>query len=222
MNWISEKDIDTFLNQRDYDIRKSGNGRWIDQKCTPDVVSVIADCILEFISSNPDIEYFTVNDIWHSEYANQMVETVFKKPDTEEDTAKSEYDKWFAQPMKLLAYSGILEETKVGRSNNYKIINLELLQYLAMGEMNTLKFLNHYNTKVLKDSEIYIFFESFINDPNSQTYNRLRNAYFSFTKKYTNINGDLECGRIFTKVLNPIAFLRMHMVQRVDVYRAQK
>ena len=41
-----------FLNKYNYDIRQSKNARWIDQKCTPDVISIIADCILEYTEYN--------------------------------------------------------------------------------------------------------------------------------------------------------------------------
>lgn len=43
---LTQQAIIDFCNQYDYDIRKSGNGRWIDQKCAADVVTVIADCVL--------------------------------------------------------------------------------------------------------------------------------------------------------------------------------
>ncbi|GAA6857454.1 hypothetical protein AOH221_03340 [Helicobacter pylori] len=45
---MKEQSIIDFLKFRDYDIRKTQSARWIDQKCTPDVLSVVADCILEF------------------------------------------------------------------------------------------------------------------------------------------------------------------------------
>ena len=61
-----------FLNKFDYDIRKTGDARWIDQKCTYDVVSIVADCILEYIGNNYNSE-FTVSDIWHSDYARENV-----------------------------------------------------------------------------------------------------------------------------------------------------
>lgn len=35
---MDSKTIQKFLNNHDYDIRKTHNGRWIDQKCTMDVV----------------------------------------------------------------------------------------------------------------------------------------------------------------------------------------
>ena len=37
--------IQNFLDKHDYDIRKTHNGRWIDQKCTMDVVCLVSDCI---------------------------------------------------------------------------------------------------------------------------------------------------------------------------------
>ena len=39
--------IQKFLDEHDYDIRKTHNGRWIDQKCTMDVVCLVSDCIVE-------------------------------------------------------------------------------------------------------------------------------------------------------------------------------
>ena len=40
--------IQKFLDEHDYDIRKTHNGRWIDQKCTMDVVCLVSDCIVEY------------------------------------------------------------------------------------------------------------------------------------------------------------------------------
>lgn len=38
--------IQKFLDEHDYDIRKTHNGRWIDQKCTMDVVCLVC-CIVD-------------------------------------------------------------------------------------------------------------------------------------------------------------------------------
>ena len=53
MRWLNDQQIIDFLNSHNYDVRVSGNARWIDQKCTPDVLTIIADFIIEFTSSNP-------------------------------------------------------------------------------------------------------------------------------------------------------------------------
>lgn len=90
--------FESFFAELDYDIRKSGDARWIDQKCTYDVVSIIADCIVEYVdntaaSDGATIE-FTVSDIWHSDYARENVIEIFSKPDPELK-AGNEYDKYF-------------------------------------------------------------------------------------------------------------------------------
>lgn len=66
---LTQQSIRDFLAQSDYDIRESGNGRWIDQKCTPDVVTVIADFIFDYVSSHPDCA-FSSADIWNLDYAS--------------------------------------------------------------------------------------------------------------------------------------------------------
>ena len=86
-----------FLNLHDYDIRKWQDARWIDQKCTYDVLSIIADCIIEYID-NGNYSEFTVSDIWHSKYARENVISIFSKPDPELKSA-NEYDKYFGQPV---------------------------------------------------------------------------------------------------------------------------
>lgn len=65
---LTEQSIIDFISNYEYDIRESHNGRWIDQKCTPDVLSFIADCIYDFATNNPNKEFCT-QDIWFSEYA---------------------------------------------------------------------------------------------------------------------------------------------------------
>jgi len=63
--------IQKFLDEHDYDIRKTHNGRWIDQKCTMDVVCLVSDCIVEYTSNRED-KRFTVNDIWYSDIRWKM------------------------------------------------------------------------------------------------------------------------------------------------------
>lgn len=208
MKWLSEKQIEEFLMCYDYDIRKNSSGRWIDQKCTPDVLSTVSDCILEYVSNNPDIETFNASDIWHSRYAEEYVEAVYKKPKPDEKKAQNEYDKFFSQPLEMLAYSHILKKIKNGNRNLYKINNMDLLYYIAVREMNALNFIYLYNQKVLKDSGIYWYFEKFFENPNPETYGRVKAAFYKFTKENTRIKNDNECGRIFAKVINPIAFMK--------------
>ncbi len=157
---LTQQSIIDFCDQCDYDIRKSGNGRWIDQKCAADVVTIIADCVYNYALEDDD-GIFTTADIWHYKYAVENVEAIFKKPGVENEAAKSEYDKFFQQPMEMLANARVLTKTKQGNRNFYQVNNFEVLEYIALRERNALFFLKTYIEKVLADSGIYPAFEEF-------------------------------------------------------------
>ena len=140
---LTQQSIRDFLAQSDYDIRESGNGRWIDQKCTPDVVCAVADFICNYVADDPSPGScpFTSKEIWHSEYASQYVEAVFKKPAPKNKNAKHEYDKFFQQPMELLAYANVLGKQKIKGKNYYWVKQINILEYIALREQNALIFL---------------------------------------------------------------------------------
>lgn len=200
---MTEQSIQNFLNQRTYDIRETHNGRWIDQKCTMDVVCLVADCIVEYSKQFPNKE-FTVNDIWFSEYASHNVQEIFSKPDPTQK-ARCEYDKYFGQPIKMMAAAGILIENKRGSRNFYTVGNHELLEFISFRERNSFIFLCLYIEKTLRDSGLYWAFEDFFKYQDKNSYQEVRDAFITFTIANTPINGAVECGRIFTKVLNPLA-----------------
>ena len=197
--------IDTFLNQKNYDIRQSRNARWIDQKCTYDVIQIIADAILEYTQDDCTLT-FSVRDIWNSQYSQENVQTIFSKPKPDKPSSKREYDKFFGQPLKLLAYSGILLEQKSGRSYAYSIAQLEILQYIALRPLNALRFLTKYIRKVLSDSGLIATFNNFFNKQSKESYQKVRAVFFQFVYDNTPITGKDEPGRIFTKIINPLAF----------------
>ncbi|WP_231171765.1 restriction endonuclease [Helicobacter pylori] len=202
---MKESQIINFLKLSDYDIKKTQNARWIDQKCTPDVLSIVADCILEFTQYSIK-KSFSVKDIWNNPYTNENVKMIFSKPDLNSNFSKHEYDKFFSQPIKLLAYSGILFETKTGNRNIYTIQNIELLEYLMQRETNALKFLILYIQKVLTDSGIYPLFDNFLQKQDTESFKQLKDGFTHFTINNTAINNATECFRIFTKIINPLAF----------------
>ena len=84
----------------------------MDQKCTPDVVCIIADCIMNFLWDDTT-KSFTVNDIWSSQYFIKNVKIIFNKPSATDNTARSEYDKFIQQPLRMLAYGHILDMKKL-------------------------------------------------------------------------------------------------------------
>lgn len=220
---LRDNEIEQLLQGRDLDIRKSHDARWIDQKCTPDVVSLVADCIVHYVEDachamtangraaeqelhDYSLIEFSAMDVLRSCYATNLVQAVFKKPNPEKLLAKSEYSKFFMQPMEMLAYAGVLSKRKMGRSNKYSVADMRLLEYIAFRDRNALLFMQHYIKKVLSDSGLMDCFAEFFDKQTPWVYRELKRTFSTFIKEHTPINGDMECNRIFVKVLNPLAF----------------
>lgn len=204
---IDEKYIKDFVNKHNYDIRKSHNARFTDQKCIPDVVCAVAECIIEYTGENKLCK-FSKDNIWHSDYANQLLSECFSKPDTENTTMSSEYDKFFAQPMKMLAFAGILSEEKEKGINTYQVLEYDILSFISTREKNALIFLDVYLSKVMLDSGCMPYFDDFFTTQNKQKFEALRDKLTSLYKNYTPIKGDFEPPRIFNKIINIMAFRR--------------
>lgn len=201
---FNDKDIIEFLSNYDYDIRKSGSARWIDQKCTPDVLWSISDFIVNYVDSIK--EDFTVRDIWNSEYAKETIDATFSKPNTDEEKVENEYDKFFSQPLNMLCYAHILADVSSTKSHLYKVENRDVLDYIARNDMNSLKFIYMYNEKVMSDSGLYDKFDIFFEKQDKTTFNLLKQSFIDLYHDYTPVKKDFEPKRIFTKVLNPIAY----------------
>ena len=101
--------IENHLDKYDFDIRKSHYARFSDQKCTPDIVSFVADCVINIAAT---CEIFTIKDIWHSQYFIINTRAFFNKPWANDERVKHEYDKVIAQPLNLLSYAHIIKEDK--------------------------------------------------------------------------------------------------------------
>ena len=207
MNKADEKYIQQFVNQNDYDVRKTHNARFMDQKCIPDVLCAVAECVLEYVSDNITTS-FTKNDIWHFEYSNQLVCESFSKPDTENDSTVAEYDKFFAQPLKLLAYAKILNETVENGTNYYIIQEPAILDFISIREKNALAFLDIYLTKVMEDSGCSMYFDDFFRLQDKKSFYALRDCLTSLYNNYTPVRNKFEPPRIFNKIINILAFRR--------------
>jgi len=193
-----------FINSHNYDIRLTKNGRWIDQKCAYDSVCFVADCILEYIRAGGQQPFQSPN-IWKSEYAVANVQAFFGKPDPLQRSTMDEYNKFFRQPMKMLAAAGVLSEEKVGIAIQFQVQKIEVLEYIALRERNSYEFLCLYIEKTLQDSGLWDSFESFFDEQTKSSIEALKNKFTSFCIKHTPINTDVEANRIFIKVLNPLA-----------------
>ena len=199
--------LEQFLNAHDFDIRKSRNGRWIDQKCTMDELCFVADCVVVYLQEGGK-QPFQSPDIWHTDYAIENVQKLFSKPDPTDKSTMDEYNKFFRQPLKMLAAAGVLRED--GKKNNtiqFSVENEAVLDYLSLRERNCFDFLCSYITKTLKDSGLWDAFESFFDEQTKEQYNNVKEKFRQFCWDYTPINNQAEPNRIFTKVLNPLAVL---------------
>lgn len=202
-------EIEKLLNSKNYDIRKTNDARFMDQKCTPDVVCIIADCVLNLRETEPDKE-FVVQDIWDSQYFIKNVKAIFNKPSATNPTTKSEYDKFIQQPLRLLAYAGILDIEKRGNKNYYKIANLYVLEYVSLKDKYAFNFLYQYYVKVMSDSGLLKYFEEYKDKfekgkLKDVDFEELQKRFIKFIIGNTAINGEVEVRRIFPKLLNVYA-----------------
>jgi len=194
--------IQKYLNNFDLDIRKSGDARFMDQKCTPDVVCFIADCIMNLVNSDQE---FAVNDIWNSQYFIKNTRVIFNKPWATDEKAKHEYDKFIQQPLRMLAYAHILTIQKKGTTNYYRIANENILDYIAQRERNTYNFLYIYFRKVMSDSGFLRYFLQYEENPTRESFDELKQRFTRFIIGHTAINGEVEVRRMFPKILNIFA-----------------
>ena len=194
--------INNFLEQFDFDIRKSKDARFVDQKCTPDIVCFMADCVLNMIATKPT---FVINDIWETQYFIQNCRVVFNKPWANDKNAKNEYNKVLSQPLKLLAYSQILKVEKIKGSLSFSVNNEELLDYISRKDRNAYNFLYCYFTKVLSDSGFLKNLEEYKIEHRKDLNNareNLYNKYFRFISGNTPTRSRLDIRRMFHKILN--------------------
>ena len=181
-------EISNYLNSLDLDVRKKGSARFMDQKCTPDVVCAVAECILEYTSKDENLP-FTKDDIWHSDYANELIKNSFTKPDLSEESVNSEYDKFFAQPMKLLAYCNVLNEIQDG-ANYYTVNHREILSFISRHERNAIDFLDAYLSKVMTDSGMIKHFNEFYEKQDRTSLYNLRERLMTFYHTYTKVKNE--------------------------------
>lgn len=212
-----KKEINLYLSTQNLDIRKKGRqtaSRFMDQKVTPDILSVICNAIISL-----DNNTFTSGDIWDSsEFATSM-KLYFGKGDVNLDDFKNEYDKVIGQCLNTLNFSRIISLIgKKGRSNLFEILNRELLLFISSSDRNSYIFLLEYLKETLKQSDFINQFENFFNQYKitNTDYVALKDNFDKFMKENTNISSSniYETRRIFSKVINPLAVDRNSLGSR--------
>ena len=202
---MTENLLKQFLAKRTFDIRAIGDGTWIDQKCTPDEIRFVAECIIAYVDETGE-QTFRSPDVWHSKFATEQVQIYFGKPDPFSKEAIDEYNKFYRQPMKMFALAGILKiEFKKLNAFHFSVANRDVLEFVARNDWNAYLFLTHYAERVLRDSGIWDPFETFFEEQTEDSFKYLRDAFIKFQIKNTPKNGETEIRRILPKVLNVLA-----------------
>lgn len=197
--------INAYLNQFDLDIRKSHDARYVDQKCTPDIVCFMADCVLNMVATKP---VFVINDVWETQYFIQNSRVIFNKPWANDKKAYNEYNKVLSQPLKLLAYARILHVETVDGSLTFSVANEDLLDYISRKDRNAYNFLYCYFMKVMSDSGFMKYFEDYeqniVNDPVAAK-DEIYDKYYRLINGNTPSHSRLDIRRMFHKVFNVYA-----------------
>lgn len=203
-------DVDGFLDQYgDFDIRENHDARYVDQKCTPDIVCFIADCI---ISTSCATKHFSVNDLWEERYFIDNCRVIFGKPSPSDPSARNEYNKVLCQPLKLLAYAHVLQVTNIGRQLDFCVKDETMLEYIATKERNAYNFMLKFFMRVAAASGITRFFEEYKSmcetDPRAAK-DTIYEKYHRFISANTPSHSKTDVDRIFHKVFNLYAYSNM-------------
>ena len=203
-------DIDGFLNRyNDFDIRQTHDARYVDQKCTPDIVCFIADCIL---STSCATKTFSINDLWEEHYFIENCRVIFGKPSPSDPSARNEYNKVLCQPLKLLAYAHILTANVSNKTLHFAVADIEMLEYISVKERNAYNFMLKFFMRVISDSGIMRIFDEYrencnINARNAKTV--IYRKYHRFISANTPSHSKTDIDRIFHKVFNLYAYNNM-------------
>ena len=202
--------IENYFNQyTDFDIRQTHNARYVDQKCTPDIVCFIADCIL---NTSCATKTFTVNDLWDERFFIDNCRIIFGKPSPADPCARNEYNKVLCQPLKLLAYAHVLTVNKDSRTLFFSVADVEMLEYISVKERNAYNFMLKFFGKVISDSGLMRIFDEYkencISDPKSAKA-EIYTKYHRFISANTPSHSKKDVDRIFHKVFNLFAYSNM-------------
>lgn len=197
--------IKEYLSLFDFDIRKTHDARYVDQKCTPDIVCFMADCVMNMVATKP---VFVINDIWDTQYFIQNSRVIFNKPWANDKKAYNEYNKVLSQPLKLLAYARILNVETLGGSLTFSVANADILDYIARKDRNAYNFLYCYFMKVMTDSGFIKYFEEYAKescDNPKAAKEEIYERYFRLINGNTPSHSRKDIRRMFHKVFNVYA-----------------
>ena len=198
----------SLLEKQQFDIRITKNGRWYDQKVTPDVMSVICHTIIKYCNGEIN-KKFTARDLWQSDTFTESMESDFGKPHPQNKGAKNEYDKFISQPLNVLCVAGVIKKEDQPKIPHHFVVCrkfVSLLNRMAVSERESIEFLDFYISKTIKASSLKNAFDEFFEKQNEDCLDNLKDKYQILIKDNTGIRHNTEIKRIFPKVLNIQAY----------------
>lgn len=194
------------LNRLCLDIRKTGNGRWFDQKVTPDVMSAVCDVIISYLNESGDAP-FSGPYLIKSDAFEECVVHTFGKPSPKDARTGHEYDKFVGQQINVLASAGLLKKIQ-DKPSMYEVVPKwkDILVKMAGNEQEAIEFLSVYVGETCRQSGLTPVFDDFFGKQDRSSFLELKDEYAKFIRRHTRIKGNLEPNRIFAKVVNIQAY----------------
>ena len=195
-----------YLRDLCLDIRETRNGRWFDQKVTPDVMSAVCDVIISYLNES-ERSSFSGPDLIKSGAFEECAVHTFGKPSPKNPRTDHEYDKFVGQQLNVLMSAGLLKKIR-NKPAVYEIVPewKDILVKMAGNEQEAIEFLFAYASETCKQSGLAPIFDDFFDRQDQSSFLELKGEYAKFVKRHTPIQGDLEPNRVFTKVVNIQAY----------------
>ena len=198
-----DAELSAYLKKRVYNINVLKSIECINVICEPDLMALVADCIMKYCEEKQKKPSFSVENIINSVYSKNMVLGAFKKNGLSIEKQQSEYIKAYKGPMDFLSYIGVLSRPK---ENTYKISDIEMLEFFSIKVRNCFRMLNIHAYKIIKDSGINKPFDLFLINPNELNFNKTKTVFSDYLKKALKITLPNDVNRLFQKVLNVLAY----------------
>lgn len=193
-----------------YALPTNASYRFIDQKCTPDIIQVCAQSVRAL--SADDQAGFTRKSLQATSEFHTHMTHYFGKPDPMHPDVQNEFDKGLSQPLKLLTFAGVLRESRFGRSMLYRVENPVVIDFVSQNSMNAYSFLVDYIKAVLVDNNQMQYFQSYRQSRHTNDdLKALERNFFPFAVRALKLGSRgggqplIEYGRIFPKIINPLA-----------------
>lgn len=197
-------DFKTYISS--INLTKLGHkGIHFEQKTTPDLIWCVALVLLDITKDDPDLVFNDRDDVRTSRVFNDLMQDYFTKAPQSE--AEDEYNKVSSYQLGLFEYAGIIERVDE-RPMRYKIIRRDVLQELAINDLNASKFLTEYTEKLIRDNGLWSSFESYLRNPTQQGYMEFKEAYWRWARRNTGVRttNPQHSYRVFNKIFNILCY----------------